>query len=131
MIEQGIEKRLLADAAVSALIGTRMYPLVLPEQCSYPALTYQLISSPETYTNDGPLGEVRARIQIDAWGKRYAQVKAVSKAVRASLNGFVGTLTDPDETEVLEIECDDASDGFDAPGSLYRCQSDWIVIYVG
>ncbi len=127
MIEQGIEQRLMADAGVSALVGNRIYPVVLPENCSYPAITYQLITSHETYTNDGPLGEVRARIQIDSWGKRYGQVKAVAQAVRVALNGFTGQL--PDGTYVFEIECDDASDGFDAPGSLYRNQGDWMIYY--
>lgn len=129
MIEQGIEQRLAADSTIAGLVGTRIYPLVLPEACQYPAITYQLISAVEIYTNDGPLGEVRARIQIDTWAKRYSQAKTVDQAVRASLNGFTGTL--PDGTLVCELERDDASDGFDAPGSLYRCQSDWIAIYAG
>ncbi len=127
MIEQGIHDLLLADTAVSGLIGNRLYPLMLPEAAMFPAASYQLISAIEQYTLDGPLGLTQARLQIDAWGQTYGSAKILAAAIHAVLNGYDGTLDEG--TAVFEIERDQATDGFDPNSRLYRVQSDFMILY--
>jgi len=86
MIEADVRTFLLAQSAVSALIGTRMYPLRLPQGVTFPALTYQRISGSEDVTHSGA-GPARAGMQFDCWGQTQSSVLALASAVRSALSG--------------------------------------------
>jgi hypothetical protein len=77
---------LMADSAVTALIATRLYPMVIPQDQSLPAAAYQRISGPRDHTHDGR-SDGRPRIQITLLGSTYAEAKSLATAVRASLDG--------------------------------------------
>ena len=70
-IEDGLVALLSADSGVSALVGNRIHPLVLPRKPTYPALVYQRVSGERVRSLSGPSGRVRPRVQIDA----YAELK--------------------------------------------------------
>ena len=125
MTEAGIFRRLTADAAVNALAGTRVYPLVLPDEGPMPAITYQRISPGRSYTTTGRVELARIRLQIDCWAEEYSQVKALFAGVLASLECFRGTL--PEGTYVDTIQLDSASDLYDSVSRLYRVTSDFFV----
>ena len=64
-IEPALRAYVLADPAVSALIGTRWYPVVLPQSTAFPAVTYQRITTTRVGSHHGPSGLAAARFQID------------------------------------------------------------------
>lgn len=129
-LEEGLHAKLLAVGAVTALIGTgdaaRLYPLVLPQQGEllFPALTYQRISAPRDSTHDGPEGLVRARVQIDAWARTFAEAKRLADAVRLALDGFKGHAGD---VVVDRMYLDGDRDFFEGDAQLYRVTQDWFV----
>lgn len=127
MIEVGIVQHLLADPDVASLCGTRIYPLLLPETVSFPAATYQTISTVSDYTFDGASGFTQARIQIDVWATRYLDAKSLSEAIRSVLDAFDGTL--PDGTKQVFIMRDNSTDLYENQAELYRVQTDWLVLY--
>ena len=77
---------LLSQAApVAALVGTRIYPLRIPQEQPRPAITYQLISRvPE----GSALCELDddARVQVSLFADTYGEIEALSQAVRAVLH---------------------------------------------
>jgi len=78
----------LADAAIAALIGTRIYPGgLLPQNPALPAITYRLISGNWIQTATGAAGLAGPRIQIDCWAKTYAGADALFELVRLGING--------------------------------------------
>ena len=127
MIEQGITATLGADAALTALIGERCYPVLLPQGAAYPSLTYQVVSGMSDYALDGAL-EVSKRIQFDAWGETYGQVKAVQAAVHDVLSALRGPLPDGcllrGAFRSLEI------DGFEQQLEAYRSLSEYTFHYI-
>jgi hypothetical protein len=42
-----------ADASLTALVGDRVWPLILPEHPTLPAITYALVSQPTEVTQEG------------------------------------------------------------------------------
>ena len=91
-IEALIYSILSSNAGVSALVGTRVYPVVLPRSydpaTAGDALTFSAVSGDEEITLDGKRwGE--KRIQIDAWSAQYANAKAIQTAVNNALDGAV------------------------------------------
>ena len=125
MIESGLASLLLSNSTVTAIIADQISPLVLPESAKYPAVTYQVISSIAEYTNDGPAGFARTRIELNAWATTYGSSKAVAQAIRAVLDGYSGTL--PDGTHVANAIVVNISDQFDSDARLYRVQTDYSV----
>ncbi len=87
MIESLIRSLLLASVSVSALVGTRIYPLVLPKDCPLPATDYRLVggSASPTFDTTGPQ---RRRLEVNCWSDVYGDAVTLRKAVVDSLNGF-------------------------------------------
>lgn len=86
---------LQANTALAALVGTRMYPMVLPAPSTsaattFPALTYQLIDEPARTTHDGGVN-YKARVQIDVYGTTYKTARAAADAVHTAMHGFRGS----------------------------------------
>jgi len=78
------------DAEVAALISTRIYPNLLPESATLPALTYQELTALRQYVLTGPVGMVRFRFQINCWASTYASADELSIEVRKALDGYSG-----------------------------------------
>ena len=98
MLEQGLTTLLTQNAGLQALIGTCLYPVMVPEQTTYPCLSYQTVSAASEYALPGS-SERWKRLQFDAWAQSYADCKNVVAALDAALDGFTGAL--PDGTVVF------------------------------
>lgn len=84
---------LLADATVSGLVSTRVYPLRLPQKPTLPALVYSRISGVRIEQLNGVASAAEPRYQIDAWAVTLAGAQALGKAVRQRLENYNGTWT--------------------------------------
>lgn len=88
MIERAWHDAVLAQTGITALIADRIYPVILPQAPEFPCCTYQLISGPRDYTQDGPDGVTTFRIQTNLYGNTYSDVKALKDAFEDALSGF-------------------------------------------
>lgn len=88
-----VRDHLLSDGAVSALVSTRIYQLVVPQGLQQLAIRLQLIDAPKGYHLRGPVDLTRHAIQVDAYGPvktsgdPYAAVVALADAIDAALSG--------------------------------------------
>ena len=87
MIEAEIVQLLAEDAPVLALVARRVYPLVLPQGTTLPAVTYQRISGIHEKLLDEPATLTRPRFQFTAHASTFLQARQVTNAVKAALNG--------------------------------------------
>lgn len=85
-----IEQRLADSAAITALVGTRIRPLVLKENESMPAIRYEMISSQSWPGLSASGKECQSRIQIDCYGSTTIQAAQVAAAVKNNLDGLAG-----------------------------------------
>lgn len=83
---------LVAQAGITALIGTRVYPSLLPQNVTLPAMVMQMISDPHELLHDGPQGLPTARVQYDCWGRTSLEATNVAQALRAAVDGYVGAM---------------------------------------
>lgn len=82
---------LTGDTAVAALVSSRVYPAVLPQNASYPAIRYSQISGGDDYDFDGMDNFRRDSYQLTCVGLSMSSVVSVADAVRSCLSGYVGT----------------------------------------
>jgi hypothetical protein len=86
---EAVLQRILAAApVVSNLIGSRIYPNIVPQKAPMPAITYQQISGPRLHDMQGAVGLAKARYQINCWAVSYAGAKELAEAVRLVLDGY-------------------------------------------
>jgi hypothetical protein len=90
-VEEAVVERMMADGGVSALVGTRVFLLKLPQRVSFPAIRVQLISNPRGKHLRGPDGTTRARVQVDCYDAETSAdpYSAVSATAEAAVNARV------------------------------------------
>lgn len=127
VIEEALSAHLLADANVSALAGTRGYPLLIPQDGDLPAWAFQKISGARLYSHDGPSGIAWPRFQITCQAASYSAAKALVNAIRGSLEGYAGTMGGAGGVPVRGIFVDGEVDGYGFDTGTYTVRLDVII----
>lgn len=91
-IGRGVRTYLAAQAAVSSLVGTRIYPDALPQDATRPALVFTVISSVGEHHLTAAAGIARAIVQIDCYADTRLAANALSEAVRGEMQGYRGAM---------------------------------------
>jgi len=124
MIEAGLHGFLTDDTDIAAIVATRVYPIILPQNPTMPAITYQRISTPRVSSTTGPSGLASPRIQVDCWAETYAAVKALSDTVRTAVDGYSGTM---DTFTVYGVIVESEQDLYEPDAVYYRTSLDLII----
>jgi hypothetical protein len=90
-IESTLFDLLTDDSGVAALVGTRVYPLILPQNPTLPAIVYQELRSRSLVAADGDTGQRESRFQLSYWGASYAAAKSGKAALESLLSGYSGS----------------------------------------
>jgi hypothetical protein len=123
-VDEQLYARLRDDAALAALVGTRIFPLLAPQDAPLPFIRYQLVSRVADEALDAVSTLASYRFQIDAYGATYASARAVQARMKELLNGWAPD-TGPIERSVL-INVTDRHEGDDAR-KLYRTSQDYQI----
>jgi len=125
VIQAGIFNLLSQNTSIAALIGSRIYPVLLPEDPTLPAMTYHTIggaSMPTLSTS----GQQRMRMEFDCWGATYDDAATLRVTLIAALNGYRGTLSDG--TTVLDTQLvGPGTDFFEDAPRTFRCLCEFYV----
>lgn len=129
MIEAALVELLTGDTALGALIGDRLFPVVIPEQVDseslkHPAVVYQRIGTSRSVTFCRTSGLVAANFQIDCYSKSYLVGRQVAAAVRVALLDFTGTVGGVHIDRVM-LSAD--FDSLDPDPGLYRASQTFDV----
>lgn len=84
--------RLTQTAAVTALVGARVYPGVVPQRSTFPAVIYNEVTASRTHLMGADSGTVESTWQIDCYGQTYQAAREVATVVRQTLSRFEGWL---------------------------------------
>jgi hypothetical protein len=118
---EAIRARLTQDAAVTALVGARVYPLVAKQIAAVPFIVLTTVSDvPENSMDSAPSTRLRvARLQVDCYSKTHQEAHQVADAVHA----VVGALAEADLGARLESQ----QDLYDDETQLFRVSADYFV----
>lgn len=87
MIVETVRDLLLADSAIAALVGDRIYPVELPDGTTFPAVVVSKATGLGDYTLDGDSGLEDSRVQIDSYAVTYEAAIELKTAIRRNLSG--------------------------------------------
>ena len=110
---------LRADAALAALVGTRIRPGWRPQGEAVPALTYAVDRLERRSVVAGKAGYNVASVQLVAWALTMAECVAVKDRLEDLLDGYAGAWSGLVITSCLQDDEHDGhiwpDDGMDAP----------------
>jgi hypothetical protein len=109
-----------------ALAGTRIYPPPIPQNATYPLVTYQQISGVRDYVYSNQSGLVRARFQMDSYAETAMGARALAEQVRLCLSIYRGT----SDTIVIDlIQIINEQRVYDEDVGLHRLIHDYQIDY--
>jgi len=85
--ESGLRAWALADPTVAGLIGTRFYPMMLPQTPTLPACTYFRVS--HRIPDEIPYPTIR--MQVTCWATTHSGARALATALEAAAGKKKGT----------------------------------------
>jgi len=118
--------RLTAHAGTSALIGSRCYPDLMPQNPTLPAVVYSEISNPRI--SEGSLDLFRVRMQIDCWASSRAGANALRAQARSALRGYADKAAGVGVIGMLD---DDGFADREPETALFRASFDVMVTVCG
>lgn len=127
--EKVVYDLLTGSEAVTALVGLKIYPGLIPQNTTIPAVSYELISSVDIPPINAQAGGVilRSRVQVSALARTYAEVKTIQEAIRRALlfkSGLIaGVQVNAITRELI------GSDERDDESGLYMQGVDFLLIH--
>ena len=79
-----------ASSAMNALISGRIYPVIIPQNDPYPAITYSVTNSPANTGHETAATQDRATVQFNIWATTYASCLAIDTALRTLIDNVSG-----------------------------------------
>lgn len=107
--EAVLRAALVANANVTAMVGTRVYPLLAPKTASLPFITWRRAGISREHTLAGPMGMPNVSVEMQTFAATYEDARELSDRVRLVLDGYGGTV---DNTEVKNVSLENESDDF-------------------
>ena len=107
--ESVLRSALVANAGVSALLGTRIYPLAADTDATLPWVTWRRSAIRREQTLSGPMGVPTVVVEYDIVATTYEAARTLADAIRGVLDGYNGTA---DNTTVRQTSLEDESDQF-------------------
>jgi hypothetical protein len=114
---QYLVAHLNAHAGLSALVGSRIYPLILPQSPTLPAVTFQQISRVPVHDRSMPDTLVTTRWQWNVNARTYATALPVMAQLKIALQAF--SRSSAPRVEVVWLENEFANDEPDVDENNY------------
>lgn len=132
-IGKAFRNKLLSYAAVSTIVGQRMYTDVLVENCQLPAICFYVTSTDREHTLQGVSKAAHAYVTIECYSVSRDGASLLSKAIRetgidafrGSVDGYVFCGVEYSSGD--EYFTDPPTDGNQVP--RYVCSFDVVIHY--
>lgn len=105
--------------------GKRVHPMYLPQDVSYPCVSYFQVSATQVHTMGDGADLWRVRMQVDVWGTTYASARTLADEVRGKLHRWRGI---QGNVRVIDILFDDEDTPLDPDMMTYRVSQDWTLL---
>ena len=132
MITKAIYSRLANYAGLTALVGTKVYSIKVPQGTALPYVVVQTISRRRVSAMGDDIGHVESRVQVSTFADKYDNAstgaKQIAAQVRAALQRFSGTV---ESVVISDIYLEGESDLYDPEPEtgVYHIPLDCMVWY--
>ena len=125
-MEGDLISRLLADSALTSIVGSRINYLTRVQAEGLPAITVMHVSPGRDYTMSGAAGTHSTLIQFDIWAERTTQAQAAFAALSAALEKPASVGSTAFQMSFLQSRRDSAED-VPGVGTIGRISADFLI----
>lgn len=125
-IDEALFSLITSDDGCAEQLGTRVYPLMIPQNAALPAACYQTITTQRKYTLREPSHTPAARMQITIKAASYDNAVVVANLIRELLEGYSGTVMG---VEIAGVFLENEYDGFNLDTKSYTVRQDYRIQY--
>jgi hypothetical protein len=130
-----IRALIITDPEAFALVGDRVYPVLIPKSATFPAVGIQVVSNLPSDTKSGVSGVDIIRVQVDSYAETYVSAQATDEAVRGAIDKYYGqvNVTGADlaasgvNCYIGGVRYETTQDIFEDQSEIFRISSDYIV----
>ena len=117
------------NSGVSALVGDRVFPVIVPQDVARPAIAYFKVSDPPGRTF-GRRFFARPRYQFNCWGTSYETARAAGDAVKAALENYAGMMGGDNGVKVRMTYFEGDLDLYDDPTGQFVTAIEYSIEHV-
>lgn len=127
-IRPALRTFLLADTGIAAVVGTRVYPIKIPQGINQASIVYTRISGQGIYHMGGPSGLAMPRYQLDAWAPKADDATTLANLIKDRIDGFRGVMgSGPMAVTVQGVFLLDEREDYDDTVNLHRMSRDYAI----
>lgn len=131
-IRAALRAYLLADSTIASLVGTRMYPVKLPQGTALASIVFTRVSGLSGVTSSGREGLSRPRVQIDCWAPTMDAAATLADRVKERIEGFKGAIqwdenSPGNQVTVQGVFFDSEREDYDDTAKLHRVSHDYLI----
>lgn len=113
MIESSVVAVLLADTAVTDIVGDRITPGVIEVEAGLPGINVMRAAGSRSYTFGGGI-DATISISVSCWAQNWRTARPLAELVRAALDAYSGG-------DILAASVTDGADVPDLDVGIYGC----------
>ncbi len=118
-LEEALFKHLSGTAAVSALVASRIYPVLSPQGTRSPMVVMHRVSTFRDHSQAGSSQRAEVIMQFDCKASTPMDARSIAEVVRLSLDGFAGSMGPGPSLEIQSSFVDNERDGYDEDLDLH------------
>jgi hypothetical protein len=126
MLTEGLFALMNGCTPLTNIVGTNIFPVVLPKSPPMPAVTFVQVSS-HTLVTFNKTEISTDLIELNCWGNTYHDAAYAQAALHTLLDMYQGTLSEG--TVVMYTSSTDNPDDFEKDSLLYRCRTTYSFVY--
>lgn len=125
-IDESLREILRLDAGVSAIVGSAIHMMRLPQGTKAPCISYSRVNTnPINALNTAARAEI-STYQFDAWGKTQLQARDLAHKIKLALDAYVGTVLG---VAIGGIMLANEVDLYEEDTEFFRVSLDFTVMY--
>ena len=128
---EALYSKLSGTTDLTALVSTRIYPRVAPQNAAFPYVIFFQVSNPGMHAMGNDPNIQAPRWQVSSWADSYSSVRSVAKQVKAALKDYTGTMGGSSGIEVQRIFYENEVDMVDIDPEtnepIYHIAQDYII----
>jgi len=125
LIDEALITHLLAQTAITALVGRKIYPVIAPQNVVAPYIVVFKVDGPRDHSHDGASHLANPRFQLSVFSTTYSEAKAIAAALQAALEGYTGTMGGAGGVAVNGVFYENETDLYEPDTKLYHIAVDY------
>ena len=129
-LEDAIYNYLSGYAGLVPLVAQRVYPVILPQTVTLPAVTFSRVSRVGESDLNGLAWSV-ARFQFSCWAKKHTTATATAAQVRAAFQDYQGVMGGSGGISVMGADVVNEVDLYSAETGIFHVAVDVKITHKG